>query len=239
MEQHQPPKIIVKPRVFLSASEEWVDWLNHFNVVAEANGWSEEVKCKFLPVYLSSNEARFYHQLDEDNKGQFNRLCKAMEAKLYPPETIELRKRCFKSRRQEVGESFQYFAIQLGRLCRQAYPTLDDHARGELVRDQFIDCIEPPSLRLLVRQSRPACLDDAVRETTELHALREVERSADKAGTDQFERVLEENTKVLTMLVEKLGSQEKKGSQLTCWKCGRTGHIQVNCRLGRRNQGNE
>ena len=78
-------RLVGIPKIFIGEGDQtWSDWRNHFDSVAEVNGWSATDK-KWVRGRLMGRAATVMCRMLEDNETSFDSICAAMK-KLFEPE---------------------------------------------------------------------------------------------------------------------------------------------------------
>ena len=73
------------PEVFTSeGSQSWSDWQDHFDSVAEVNGWNAADKKKWVKARLTGRAATAMRRLSEDDKASFATICAALKKRFEP-----------------------------------------------------------------------------------------------------------------------------------------------------------
>ena len=151
-------------------------------------------------------------------------------------------------------------------LADKAYGDLEEKARERLALTQFLTHIENPQVAFGVRQKRPETVEAAVVATIELESYLGINSGTGKdsvppvsaatpvSGPEPLAetlRMLNERLEKLEVLAvsypstrtqERLGTHEREQSTggLTCWNCGKKGHVARKCwsRQNAKRQGN-
>ena len=248
--------VTMKPRKFEEDKEEFPDWLEHFEAVADVNGWSSADMCKYLVAVLPPRMLALYKSLPDPVKQStvFDDVRAALVSKVLPSEKIELYKSEFRSRIRKPNESLEAFSMDLQKLALKAYPGPGmDGIRDELTKDQFIAGLVTSSIRLLVRQGKPKSLNDAVRIALELESFREVEKARnvvpvsevepgtsaevapvhEKTELEKIASALQQNQQTMQEMMKLMmqrgeGRERQRSSRLKCWTCGGD-HVRRNC----------
>ncbi|KAG7158156.1 hypothetical protein Hamer_G008775 [Homarus americanus] len=126
------------------------------------------------------------------------------------------------------GETLQQLAQDLESMAHRAYTGASPDLLAVLLRDQFVDALDGTQLKIQVKQSQPASLQEALARTLEfepyvrssLPSFRTESRSGFKTRKDQV--------------------QEIERFKWTCWYCEKIGHKQEDCykRKRERERGN-
>lgn len=114
-------------------------FLDHFDVVAQANRWSDEIQTLQLPTALTGMAFDFYRRLSAVDKKTITNLKAALEKEFGACALESDYARLFVSRRRQVGESLADFAEALKSLGRKAYPSFSDQQLDKLCQSHFIN----------------------------------------------------------------------------------------------------
>ena len=114
-------------------------FLDHFDVVAEANGWTPEVQTLQLPTALCGHAVDFFRRLSADEKASVVAL-KAALRKEYSTIALESDYALFfVSRRRQPEEPLPEFGEALKTSARKAYPSFNDDQIESLCKTHFIN----------------------------------------------------------------------------------------------------
>lgn len=114
-------------------------FLDHFEVVSKANGWTIEVQALQLPTALCGAAFDFFRRLPGTEKSTVEQLKKALE-KEYSTTALESDYALqFVSRRRQADESLPDFGDALKTLSRKAYPSFKDEQLESLCKTHFIN----------------------------------------------------------------------------------------------------
>ena len=158
---------IIMPELCSGEEGPFCDWLEHFEMCADLNGWKQDVRSKFLVVRLRGHAQEVYWGLEETSQQDYDKLKAALSEQLAPPGEENRYKSEFRARQQQKGETAAEVGRDIRRLARKAYPSLAIDTRDKLARDQFLDGLADASLRRCVILSHPKGLDDAIRSAVE------------------------------------------------------------------------
>ena len=239
---HRP---IVMPESFSGGKEEdWGSWIKYFENCADINGWSNDIKSKFLQVRLRGSALKILQGLSGSDITNYLNLKSALTKKFLPLEKLSLYKAEFKAKTQQK-ETLTELASQIRTLANRAYPTASADLLDELSRDQFLEALTDKALRIKVKESDPSNLDQALTRALQLEALHEAEnrrvggRSATVGAVEAQDASLYQ-TKLLEEILENLKNpgnrlssmQSRPASKLkdvVCFYCKKKGHVKANC----------
>lgn len=115
---------IVMPELFSGEEGPFCDWLEHFEMCADLNGWKRDVCRKFLVVRLRGHAQEVYKGLEKTTRQDYDRLKASLSEQLAPPGEENRYKSEFRARQQREGETAAEVGRDVRRLARKAYPSL-------------------------------------------------------------------------------------------------------------------
>ena len=245
-----------KPDVYKDGP--WEEWVTHFQLCAEINQWDEEQCCQQLAVSLRGRAQTVYVTLGTEEKSSYNTLLAALNKKMTPPQERVVHKLAFRQRKREKGETLVDLATNLRRLSARAYPGKDPLFIEDEIVDQFISALDSRELRIGVSQTSPLSLDEALSTALRLESLHAIESKHRDARINMADIVdnemttagvntvgaryddtipgwakhyFEQQTKLMERLLEATTAPKAPRSRaITCFKCGKQGHYQRECR---------
>lgn len=232
---------LVMPENFTGEdSVHWNHYIKSFEACAELNGWSNEIKCKFLAVKLKNQAAKVFFDLDDDTRKNWLQLKKALEARLDVSHDVERSKVEFLNRVKRPGEKLIDFGNGVRHLSRQAYPTLDSTVRDELACDQFLRGLDNREMVIRVRQGKPSGLDDAIKAAIEYETILNVSENSGRAAecnppqvvaaasasTSKLEEMM---AKMIELMQGKETHSTTKDRTRRCYQCGADTHLKRDC----------
>ena len=165
-------------------------------------------------------------------------------------------------KRTRAGPTFSAtdLADGLRNLVDKAYPELEDKAKEQLALNHFLSQIENPHVAFSVRQKRPKTVDEAVSATLEMESYLDLKTVCKVDASNAVDTVEDPKpigvnamTSVPDMMKQVMDRLEKLEARidrptsraldhtrtpLTCWNCGKRGHIARSCRTTHQRQGN-
>ena len=99
------------------------EYLSHFTLVAQVNGWSSEEAALYLGVSLSGPARRLLSGIDLGAPDGLSRLIAALERRFQPRDQEAIFRAQLKSSRQQKGETVSQVSDAIEQLIRQAYPS--------------------------------------------------------------------------------------------------------------------
>lgn len=167
---------VFMPETFTGMGRDWSDWSEQFELAAEVNHWTEELKLKFMSLLLSGRARDIYAGLSPTDKSSYVALKVAM-GKYLEPCGEEWHRVSFSSRKRLPTETAREFGNALRRLVSKAYSSVDASTQDLLARDHFMANVGSGELRIQLRSAKPPTLEDAISVATELELIRDLERT--------------------------------------------------------------
>ena len=122
-------RAVVIPEVFTGeGSQTWSDWQDHFDSVAEVNGWNAADKKKWVRARLTGRAVTAKRRVSEDDKASFANICAAMKKCFEPGCKKDVYMAAFLTKKKRSNEDWAAFAEDLKHLVEKAYPTLQAEA---------------------------------------------------------------------------------------------------------------
>ena len=261
-EPRHAAKTAVKPATF-DGSTPWQDYIAHFQIVSQLNGWQDTDRAMYLASCLRGPAQAVLSDLDMRSRYSFTALTEALNRRFCSEDKAELNRTLLKNRMRKKTETLPELAQNLRRLAKNAYPGAPLDVQDSLAKDQFMDAINDANLRWQIFQARPKTLDEALEIAVENEAFKTAESQRSLLGpkvrqiqdeVDNVGRVESANNndqkhaELLKTLIDMFGQMQtdvqkamerprKQRETRTCFNCGRTGHIQKFCREPKKNTG--
>ena len=116
-------KTTILPDFFTGGpDQQWLTWLDDFDLHADVNGWNEEEQRQYLAIRLKGAPREVYRTLTLAEKSSFNALKTALTARFQPFDQAELFRTQFRSRRKQEGERLLDFGMAVRTLASRAFP---------------------------------------------------------------------------------------------------------------------
>ena len=256
----QGQKVKVMPDLY-DGTGNWGDYLTHFKVVAELNGWTQRERQQFLAVSLRGEACKMLPSLPEDARWNFDAFVEALGRRFNPGDKTELYRIQLRNYTRKDKESIPQLAQTVRNLAIKAYPEACGNLLEMLCRDHFIDALNEPDMRFRIFQSKVATLDQAVGVAVEMEAfqmaekhrgnaysrkmVREITSSSGGQNGQEFEAKMRESMESLTKAVSSLKEEvqqlkykrNKNSENFRCWNCGNQGHSRKDCTKERQGDG--
>jgi hypothetical protein len=114
--------------------------------------------------------------LPSDRQVHYTSLVEALEERFVPPNQMDLYRVHLKERRQKASETLPELGQAIRRLVNKAYPKAPAEVRETLSTEHFLDALVNSEMRIRIKQSRPANLNQAICLAVELDALYKAEK---------------------------------------------------------------
>ena len=226
-------------------AESFKDWLEQFEVIADAFGWSQRVRLIGLTTRLKGPALDYYRTCPPESKETYKKLKESLSSCFVPVRLQAVQSCQFSERKQLAGESVDVYAQDLRRLFSLAYPDAvkDASPEGKMGRlvlaSQFVAGlrtelkeklagVEGDIDQLLVK----ARFEEAKRR--ELHLDQEESKRAkpgDSANTVRMGSGRSRTLKPHSDHSTNVRGRGKDMSQIVCHHCGGKGHMQRSCPL--------
>lgn len=153
---------MVYPNKFFGEPGEDIEkWLKSFERISKANNWSEKRKTDVSPAHLRDKAAKFFDELPDQIKIDFESLTEALIEQFMPKEAL----RCYYaecySRKHGEFEAANDFGRAIQQLVRRAYSEMPIEHQDTLIREHFVNCLRP-ELKRIVLISDPKTFNKAL-----------------------------------------------------------------------------
>jgi hypothetical protein len=101
-------------------------YLDRFDVISVAYGWTEEEKCQRFPLYLRDHALDVYRAITQARRAVFNDMLTDFRNGISTTDAPKMFGCQLRARKQRHDESSAMFASKLKKLARQAYPALTE-----------------------------------------------------------------------------------------------------------------
>lgn len=252
----QASKHFAKPQVY-DCSISWLAFRTQFDSISSIHGWNDQEKLGELVACLRGPALEAFAHFPVDERNNYTQLMGMLEQRFGCGKQEPWFRAQFRRRMRGPGEPLSTLARDIEKLAFQAYPDASQELRDSLACDQFLDALGDADLQIMVRQSRPSCLQDAVTGAVEVEAIRrsvkavhgEPHLSSGFSARQADTRVASASERNSTSIEQRLNALEaslrsvrnrrrnppprtsRLGSSegVECWSCGKRGHIRRDC----------
>jgi hypothetical protein len=165
----------MKPSLYDGQSP-YEDYQVQFNMLADLNGWTHDVKALYLAGCLTGSARSVLNDMDPKARYEFGKLDEALRERFGTDDQSELFKAKLRNRVKSKEETLQELAHDIRRLVRLAYPKAPVRTHEDLTKDQFIEALGDSEIRWSVFQARPKSITEALKVAMELEAFKESEK---------------------------------------------------------------
>ena len=226
----------------------WCTYKRQFEAAALANNWNNEEKAMALVLALRGQALELLQTIPVAEQHDFCSLEAALDLRYGDQHLAQVYQAQLKTRTQKAGESLQEFEAAVERLAHLAYPDAPREFQQQLAVGAFIDGIRDEEIRRVLRLSRHRRSNEALVHALEVEAAyKDTPRSKVRAVTVEephsektnLDVVLADVHKMFTELMTKLNTQPRQEKQqnggrpsggIRCYKCGKQGHMERDCR---------
>lgn len=168
-ENRDPVRNKLKPQPY-DGSEDLDEYLAHFNIVSELNGWNYVTKSLYLASSLKGACLSLLNDLDPRQCRDYDCLIQALQNRYGTKNRAEIFRSKLQTRTQNRNETIPELAQSIRKLTRQAYPSATPEVLDLLALDYFIDALPDTDIRLRLREIGPKSVSDAERTAVRLEA---------------------------------------------------------------------
>ena len=105
------------------------DWCDHFESVAQVNGWDNAAKSLWLRVRLVGRAQSAYKRLSKADRADYSKAIPLLKERFEPASQCAMYEAEFHSRRKRPTEDWAAFGEDLKTLSDKAFPDLEVAAR--------------------------------------------------------------------------------------------------------------
>ncbi|GBN11088.1 hypothetical protein AVEN_174029-1, partial [Araneus ventricosus] len=212
-----------------------------FDVVSSANGWNNRVKASQLVASLRGSAAEVLQGIPSDKLTDLMTIENALEARFGDSHLTQFYRTELKTRRQKPGESLQVLAADVKRLMSLAYAECSMDVQESLAVQFFVDAIRDEDTQLRTRLMdftdlksalvySMKCETSKIASKVSMHARPiRIKDNAGKRKDEKFESLLGALEKFLEILAAGKKSAPRRNPNVTCWRCYKRGHVQLEC----------
>ncbi|KAK2578590.1 hypothetical protein KPH14_000924 [Odynerus spinipes] len=233
----------VKPAKF-DGNSSWEEYKIQFQTIARINGWDEPRKSLALVFSLEGSAGSILTTLSLDKHTDWNALVSALEFKYGTKNLANLSYVMFQNYKQRRGQSLSDLASEIERLAPNAFSDCPLEMRDKLAASQFVSALADKERKRTLRLGGFTSLRAAVVRAMEIEAVESLSSEARKVNTRTWIPPERENTgrgwpSRGRSQLEKTTDRTNERRPLECWSCKKTGHLQRDCPLLRKEkQGN-
>ena len=232
-----------KPEKY-DGSTDWTDYLKHFEIVSQWNGWSDLEKAAQLSMSMTGVARQTWSDICSDPSMLFDyrSLVKGMGQRFKPEGQEVTYKAEFRGRVKQKDETFLEYGYCLRRLAIRAFSKLGLEGREEMAKDQFVLGLADAEMRRHVSLAHPTTLDKAIALATEFDVVSQASRShvqhkpkpvsvvQDSQPSVSGDReLLQQILETMTKLTDRQSRPPRNRSNIRCFECQEVGHIKRNC----------
>ena len=161
----------ITPETF-DGTQDWEEYIKHFEDVAMWNEWNSEEKAAQLGLQLKGMARSLKTDLPSSVTRNYDALV-SMLAKYFSCEGKEAAYQAeFRGRKREQNERLVDFGHELNRLCKKAFPKMERMSREQFVLEHFKQALDT-DLRKHVQFQHPTTLEEAIVAAIEFEAMDE------------------------------------------------------------------
>ena len=238
-----PRERTIRPREF-KGDASWRSYQNHFNRVAEINGWTTDLKKTHLWINLSGTAIDYVDRLPDERTYTYEDLCEALDQRFGSERLSTIFRAELDHRVRRPEESLSALGQDIWRLTPLAYPDFAMNAIGEIAKEKFVKALPDPSLRLQIHHARPGTMEEAMEFAVHHEAWTTAETAHNpnpgKARGSAADEALMQMLKEMKNEIQEIkGKQElvkKDRKDIVCYNCNGKGHIARFCQAPKRKE---
>lgn len=219
----------------------WKSYIAQFERIGRMNAW--ENKTDMLWIHLTGDALTFAEELPDASLLAFDELCYHLAHRFGSDRLTNVYKAELLNRRRKPAESLPELGQAIRQLVNYAYPKFNGDAKEEVAMEKFLDTLQP-EIRKNIYQQNPTSLNEAVEKGLKFEAWGLVEETkhgvskssvrvaAVEGETDEKKQEETEQVRLLKDLQQKVNDlQITRGQRkdVTCYHCGKVGHISREC----------
>ena len=218
-------------------------WLSRFDNFASTIKAAD--RKRILLSFLDDSAYKATQNLRFDPDASYDSFCHTLRERFEPAEAPVDIQAQFLAMMQLEGQTVVDYSDCLQAVAIRAFPDMSDEARQQLLSGKFLSGLRDPTVRTQTQltcplQTFPSLLQTA-RMVEAIYAQGKITQSTALAVEEKrdvmaidLKRMIED----LSEKVSRLESRERYGDRrtdrqrgsLTCWRCGRPGHVQRFCK---------
>ena len=232
----------------LTGNEEDInEWIESFERISNASGWTKEIRSIKLPTYLKETALMVWQSLSSTDKNDYDKIKSSILKELTVP---ELEEETFHSKQQKESETVIEYYFTLAKLATKAYPDLKHEDREKIILKKFINSVLPKIKKILL------VADPKTSEAVKQMARRAEACLKEEENSKQINAVITPDIKEKLDRRSRWSSESSQGSQrgsgdrrrsptpfrrnmqnsrsrgsgsMECFKCKQKGHMAKDC----------
>ncbi len=237
---HVPAERKPKKPALYNGKTSWLDYLVHFEMISEINGWTFQEMALELATSLRDNALAVLSDIDRRDQKNYACLVSALTTRFEPSNYAEVYRAELKSRVRDKNENLSVLAQDIKRLIRKVYADVPKSTRDELAKECFIDALNDEDMEWAVHQNKPVNIDDALQFAMEFESFRKSRKQRTTGRSMRMTGVVpdeenkfigEQNTNNVNFRGR--GRGRGRGGAISrprnCWICGSPNHFKADC----------
>ena len=208
----------------------WEAYVAQFEMLASAQGWSQEEKALQLVTALRGPAVEVLGHLPPSQHASYTSVAEALKRRFGHHHQAEVYRAHLKKRTRERGETLSQLAQDVEALVRRSYPAAAEEMIVVLARDFFVDALQDQQLQIYVKQAHPEDLQVALARALEFEAFLKATSGLGPAAQPRRD-LRGRKAKVEKIALRKVSPSTFQG---LCWGCGEVGHRRSQCQRERR-----
>ena len=221
-----------RPQEF-DGSVSWEAYRAQFELLADARCWSSKEKALQLVGALKGSALEVLNQLPASQRASYSSVSAALDRRYGHQHQSEVFRARFRARTRGSGESLTHLAQDLEQLVRRAYPEAGEDMITVLLRDQFVDAVDHPQIKIFIRQARVKNLQEALARGLEMESL--MRTSGERLTGEGVYRARQGRVRTTPPRSPPHSRSPPPPGTFSgkCYSCGQQGHSRRYCPQGR------
>lgn len=199
-------------------------YLAQFEMLAVIQRWDEMERAVQLVSCLRGPAIEILGHLSTAQRASYTCVTEALERRFGHQHQAEVFRARFRTRVRAHGESLQQLAHDLESLARKAYPGATEDLTMVLLRDQFVDALVEPQMKIYIKQAHPSDLQESLARALEFESF--VRTSGSGPAILGVGRHFQARRSQAMDPTSQMSSYVFRGK---CWGCDQRGHRQSEC----------